>query len=239
MFETKEIYVCILDFEATCEDNSPIHEVIEFPSVLYRWIIRYSPENVKTVHQSELQFISEYQEFVKPSKDPILSQFCRDLTHITQEQVNNGRSFPVVLQAHYDWLRASIPNYSEQEVYIMTCGNWDMATMAVIEYEIHRMPRESIPPVYLRFINIKNEFKACTKKGKRHGQHAGGLAAMLSYYHLDFIGQPHSGIDDCRNIARVFQKMVQDDGYLMSNQSLKPVAYYPSFNDDGIDFSEF
>jgi DNA polymerase III alpha subunit (gram-positive type) len=72
-------YICILDFEATCWDNSRDHEIIEFPSVLLKW----NDDN-------EITIVDEFQIFVKPKKYPVVSEFCRKLTGITQEIVNKG-----------------------------------------------------------------------------------------------------------------------------------------------------
>jgi inhibitor of KinA sporulation pathway (predicted exonuclease) len=67
-------FVCVLDFEATCD--SPVQlsppEIIEFPSVLLELV------NDKYVVKSE------FQKFLKPQVNPLLTAFCTELTGITQ-----------------------------------------------------------------------------------------------------------------------------------------------------------
>jgi inhibitor of KinA sporulation pathway (predicted exonuclease) len=217
MIKNQEIYLCFLDFEATCEDRSDIHEVIEFPSVLYKWSFavpskRSRPEFLP----SSFEFISEFQQFVKPKNDSVLSEFCKNLTHIRQEQVDAGTSFPEAMSLHYQWLRVNIPEFETKTVYVVTCGNWDLKTMAPVEYQIHSMTRDDIPSVYLQFINIKKDFQALHKGDKKAARQGRSLAGMLSYYDLQFVGTPHSGIDDCRNIARIWEQMIKS-GYYIKN----------------------
>src|SRR5580692_8932735 len=106
------LYICILDFEATCDNKVRDfdHEVIEFPSVLMKFDgTNYVP-------------IAEFQRFCKPSKKPIVSRFCYELTGITQQQVNSGRKFKDVLVEHFEWLQTC----TKGDVLIVTCGKWDL-----------------------------------------------------------------------------------------------------------------
>jgi inhibitor of KinA sporulation pathway (predicted exonuclease) len=71
--EQKYDYLLILDFEATCDKDRSIGsspEIIEFPTVIL---------NTKTLQQE-----GEFQRYVRPTVNPILSKFCTELTGITQ-----------------------------------------------------------------------------------------------------------------------------------------------------------
>ena len=83
-------YIIVLDFEATCQDENSsqkkqgdVNEIIEFPSVVID--ISVSPPKI----------VDEIQQFVKPAYNPKLSNFCKNLTSITQQQVDSGKSFVV------------------------------------------------------------------------------------------------------------------------------------------------
>ena len=74
-------YICVIDFECTCSgdrEKSPLRtsEIIEFVIV----IIDVKRKAIKTI----------YHTYVKPELDPKLSEFCKELTGITQEQVDSG-----------------------------------------------------------------------------------------------------------------------------------------------------
>ena len=83
----------ILDFEATCEEKNPPgypHEIIEFPAVL--------------VSAKEKRSIDVFHSFVRPTINPILSEFCRNLTGISQETVDNAETFGVVHKRFLEWM---------------------------------------------------------------------------------------------------------------------------------------
>lgn len=199
------LYICILDFEATCDNKIRDfdHEVIEFPSVLLKFNgINYVP-------------ITEFQRFCKPSRNPIVSRFCYELTGITQQQVNSGLKFKDVLVEHFEWLQT----YTKGDVLIVTCGKWDLDKMMVAEcLKWGIMPNA----LYHKYIDIKQEFQTFykNKKGK-------GMAAMLTQLNIPLEGRHHSGICDCRNTAKIWQRMIQD-GYQLSETTILEVEKYPS-----------
>jgi len=87
-------YLVVIDFEATCElQNSDDyeHEIIQFPAIL--------------VDVARQQVVDEFNYYCKPSKQPVLSNFCTQLTGIAQETVDNSSEFPEVLKAFNKWLR--------------------------------------------------------------------------------------------------------------------------------------
>src|SRR3989304_8395016 len=85
----------ILDIEATCWHNNDkqnlnnMHETIEIGAVKLN-------EN--------LEFIDVFSEFIKPVYHSILSDFCKNLTSITQEQVSNAKIFYDVMMLFDDWV---------------------------------------------------------------------------------------------------------------------------------------
>ncbi|WOD12325.1 exonuclease domain-containing protein [Pseudomonas sp. NyZ704] len=52
--------------------------------------------------------------------------------------------------------------------------------------------------LYLPHLNLKKLWRRTTKQRKKTS-----LASALAYHGLAFDGQPHRGIDDARNIARL------------------------------------
>ena len=85
--------VTLLDFEATCEERNPPgypHEIIEFPAVL--------------VSAKEKTIIDVFHFFVRPTINPILSEFCHNLTGICQGTVDNAETFEVVHQKFLEWM---------------------------------------------------------------------------------------------------------------------------------------
>jgi len=191
-------YLCVLDFEANCAEDMKAYkmdnEVIEFPSVLWK------------LENGIIENISEFQLFCKPKNMVTLTDFCKNLTGITQQQVNTGVSFPEALKAHEMWLRQNIldfdNNVKEMNVLIVTCGHWDLNVMAPKEYKNYNIHPHG---VYLRYVNIKDDF---TRFYKTSGK--AGMAGMLAHANIQLEGKHHSGIDDCRNISKIIVKMINE-----------------------------
>ena len=183
--------MCVLDFEATCWDRSKEHEIIEFPSVLLEW----SPGS------KSVTTISEIQIFIKPSRRPVVSEFCHNLTGITQEQVNGGVSLKEALKTHLEWLKEHCNN-STENVIIVTCGHWDLQTMLPMDLGLNHLRYPD--PVYKSWVNIKQAFTAALKPFRVRS-----MPQMLKHLKLEMIGRHHSGIDDSKNIARIFGKLVE------------------------------
>lgn len=88
-------FLVVLDFEATCDDkklnpNFAPQEIIEFPACLL---------NTKT-----LEVEDEFQLYIKPTVEPILTDFCTYLTGITQVDVENGLLLSDGLISFEAWL---------------------------------------------------------------------------------------------------------------------------------------
>lgn len=185
------IYLCVLDFEATCWEGEPgkhKQEIIEFPSVLY-----------ELTEENQVKFISEFSKYVKPVLEPVLSKFCTELTGITQDKVDQSDPIEIVYEEHHQWLIANTPPNSQ--IYIVTCGAWDLDIMLPKEISNKNLPYYS---TYKRFINIKSEFEYIYK------EKAYGMTNMLKYLNIQLEGRHHSGIDDTRNIAKILLKIISD-----------------------------
>ena len=149
----------------------------------------------------EISKISEIQYYVKPKTYPVVSNFCNSLTGITQEMVNDGIELKSAMDLHFEWL-SEFGNVNMDNMMIVTCGKWDLDVMLPMDLKkLKIIPRD----VYKRFVNIKDLFMDITKAPGR----SRGMAVMLDYFQLALEGRHHSGIDDCKNIANIFIKLVE------------------------------
>lgn len=191
-------YVCVLDFEATCwiyEKAGNRAEIIEFPSVL-----------IKVNYQNLPTYVSEFRKFVKPTLNPILTDFCTKLTGITQSDVDNANTFKTVFMEHQTWLKEHVPDSCK--LFFATCGHWDLRTM--LPNQVKKINGLKIPSCYKCYINLKDDFKFF------YGKTVGSMTDMLTKLGLKLEGRHHSGIDDCRNIAKVLVTML-NHGYEVKN----------------------
>ncbi|MEM8890039.1 MAG: 3'-5' exonuclease, partial [Bacteroidota bacterium] len=77
----------IVDLEATCwkkREKGQINEIIEIGAV--------------AIDEAGNE-LGEFAEFIKPKLNPILSDFCKELTSISQSEIDAAQSFPEVLKA--------------------------------------------------------------------------------------------------------------------------------------------
>ncbi|XP_075412856.1 3'-5' exoribonuclease 1 [Tenrec ecaudatus] len=213
-------YICIIDFEATCEEGNPpefIHEIIEFPVVLLN------------THTLEIE--DTFQQYVKPEINTQLSDFCINLTGITQDQVDRADTFPQVLKKVIDWMRLKELG-TKYKYSILTDGSWDMSKFLNIQCQLSSL---GYPPFAKEWINIRKSYGNFYKVPRSQTK----LTIMLEKLGMSYDGRPHSGLDDSKNIARIAVRMLQDGcelrvnekmhaGQLMSVSSSLPVEGTPA-----------
>ena len=180
------LYFLIIDLEATCwnEQGDKIKanemEIIEIGAVL--------------VDAGSFETIEEFQSFVKPVRNPVLSDFCKHLTHISQEDVDNAPNFKIALQELNGKL---IKPYNP---IFCSWGNYDKNQL-LKDCSYHNIPY----PFSEEHINIKELF--CKKNRCRRV----GLRGALEKMGLEFQGNHHRALDDARNIVRIFKTLAEQD----------------------------
>ena len=203
-------FFCVLDFEATCDTDGPPQpqEIIEFPVVLL---------DARTLEVKDV-----FHQFVRPEHHPQLTEFCKNLTGISQAQVDAGVSFTRCLELLQQWLVANgleaegAPGRSWLSV---SCGVWDHRTMLPAQCTASRV---SLPACFRRACDVTKVFREVT--GKKRPE---SMAAMLATLGLEPEGRLHSGIDDARNIARIVRALVQRGAVMRPNWRVTPVVAPP------------
>ena len=174
-------YFLIVDLEATCSDDGSIFreemEIIEIGAVI--------------LNRSTWEIDSEYQQFIKPVRHPILTKFCTELTTITQEDVDAAPTFPEVIPYFKQW----IDTYPKNT--FCSWGNYDK-TQFIQDCEFHTLAY----PFGTEHRNIKKEFSSYLGNKKKFG-----MPQALEHLGIDLQGTHHRGIDDARNIAAIYKYM--------------------------------
>jgi 3'-5' exoribonuclease 1 len=194
-------YICIIDFEATCEEGNPpefLHEIIEFPVVLLN------------THTLEIE--DTFQQYVRPEMNTQLSDFCISLTGITQDLVDRADTFPQVLKKVIDWMKSKELG-TKYKYCILTDGSWDMSKFLNIQCQLSRL---KYPPFAKKWINIRKSYGNFYKVPRSQTK----LTVMLEKLGMDYDGRPHSGLDDSKNIARIAVRMLQDGCELRINEKM-------------------
>ena len=170
-------YYLVLDLEATCCDQGTINreqmEIIEIGAVM--------------VEPKNLTIIDEFQTFIKPVRHPILTQFCKSLTSISQKQVDLAPTYPEAIALLKNWLSG----YSDG-----VFGSWGDYDRKQFQQDsnFHKVPF----PIAYPHVNLKQLFTETQGLPKRYG-----MAKALEIVGLPLEGTHHRGIDDARNIAKL------------------------------------
>mmetsp|Transcript_23438 Transcript_23438/g.23184 ORF Transcript_23438/g.23184 Transcript_23438/m.23184 type:complete len:278 (+) Transcript_23438:221-1054(+) len=116
-FEWKPLeldYFLVLDFEANCIEPGELicQEIIEFP--------------VQALNTKTLQIDHTFHYYIKPDVVPDLSDFCTNLTGITQNMVDAGIPLLEALRKFHEFLEET--GLSSKNWSFLTCGDWDLKT---------------------------------------------------------------------------------------------------------------
>ncbi|XP_071840804.1 ERI1 exoribonuclease 3-like isoform X2 [Apostichopus japonicus] len=177
----------VLDFEATCIRNGRLapQEIIEFP--------------VLKVSGRTFEVESEFHTYVEPQVHEV-GEFCTELTGITKEMVAGKPHLPDVLEMFHDWMQKEDLLSNETKSIFVTCGDWDLKTMLPGQCDYCKLP---IKPYFNQWINIKKPFARVT------GEYPKSMMAMLERLDLKHVGRHHSGLDDCKNIAKILKAIAE------------------------------
>ena len=170
----------IFDLEATCIEDRKVqftNEIIEIGAVKL---------------DKDLTQIDTFQTFIKPTINPVLSDFCVNLTTIQQQEVDNGEGFEEALQRFASWIKADA-----DDAQLLSWGHYDK-NQILNEAQIKGYTGE-IHTLLEHHRSLKHDF-AKIKKTK-----ACGMLKALAKLRIEPTGTHHRGLDDALNIAEIFK----------------------------------
>ncbi|XP_034747491.1 ERI1 exoribonuclease 2 [Etheostoma cragini] len=209
-------YLIVIDFESTCwrEKKNVTQEIIEFPAVL--------------LNTSTGEVESEFHNYVQPQEHPILSEFCTELTGITQMQVEAGIPLQICLSRFSRWLqnmqlemgvvfpnrqlKSSAPSPSQKRCTFLTWSDWDLGVC--LHYECKRKQLHK-PDVLNSWIDLRSTYRLFYDRKPK------GLNGALQDLGIQFSGREHSGLDDSRNTAKLAVRMMRDGCVMKITRSLE------------------
>ncbi|XP_063153871.1 ERI1 exoribonuclease 3 [Candoia aspera] len=192
-------YFLVLDFEATC-DKPQIHpqEIIEFP--------------ILKLNGRTMEIESTFHMYVQPVVHPQLTPFCTELTGIIQAMVDGQPNLQQVLERVDEWMaKEGLLDPMVKSIFV-TCGDWDLKVMLPGQCQYLGLP---VADYFKQWINLKKAYSFAMGSWPKNG-----LLDMNKGLNLQHIGRPHSGIDDCKNIANIM-KTLAHRGFIFK-QTSKP-----------------
>ena len=168
----------IIDLEATTDEGGwPVTEmeVIEIGASL---VNRQGRER------------DHFQRFVRPQRRPLLTPFCRKLTHITQANMDGAAPFSEVWALFERWL-------GQHQAYLEGWASWGDYDRQQLELEWQRHGLSSAL-AQTPHVNLKQRFAKARRLDKPTG-----LNGALQLAGMQFHGQQHRALEDARNTARL------------------------------------
>ncbi len=169
----------VVDLEATCWETGTVverQEIIEIGAVEL---------------DASLAITREFDRFVRPTREPQLSEFCRRLTHIEQADVAGAPAFERAFEEFVSWIGPA-------PFELCSWGRYDRDQFAE---ELRRVGRP-LPHGFQRHVDLRALY------ARRRCQPPGTMKAALEQEGLPLEGQHHRGLADARNVARLAARLL-------------------------------
>jgi len=165
----------VVDLEATC------------------WQTGTRPDRMETIEIGAVKLeaiplaaAGEFSTFVRPIWEPVLSEYCTQITSIVQSDVDSAPAFPQALAAFLDWLGPA-------PVTMCSWGDYDRRQLEV-DCARHEIP---CPGILGRHVNLKKQF------AEARGIKPCGARRALALLGIEPTGVHHRALDDARDVAKI------------------------------------
>ena len=175
----------VFDLEATCwNGHAPVdlQEIIEIGAIM-----------INAYGEAE----KDFSRFVKPKLAPSLSMYCKELTSITQRQIDTAKDYDEVIDDFKSWINV------EEDYTLCSWGKFDKR-MLLENADLHDLDQEWIQP----HIDMKRQYQRIHKLKKQIG-----LKWAVGREEFEFEGIPHRAISDAINTAKIFVRYIEDWQY--------------------------
>lgn len=181
------IYI-LFDLEATCWEreacNGRIGEIIEIGAVKLG-------ENTEQ--------LDTFQTFIKPTKNPILSEFCVGLTTIKQSDVDSAPYFAEAMLSFEDWICGENGDFSD--IMLISWGYYDKNAI---------LQECNLKHYYGNIISMLKNHRSLKHDFAKFRSKRCGMEKALEILGIPLEGTHHRGIDDALNIAKIFKAVFEE-----------------------------
>lgn len=176
----------IYDLEATCWRGRPPKGVTEVIEIGAYMIDRYG------------EVIGTFDKFILPTVNPVLSGFCKELTSISQKDIDLADEYPVVIEEFKEWI-----GVDTEEYFLCSWGKFDK-TILINNCHHHNIDDSWVD----NHLNIKKQYGRLL-----NGGHEPGLRRTVEKEGFEFTGIQHRAIADAENLAKIFIKYIEEWEY--------------------------
>ncbi|MFC3885988.1 exonuclease domain-containing protein [Bacillus songklensis] len=139
----------------------------------------------------ETQKISYFDRYIRPVKRAPLSQFCKELTKISDSDLVDASGFKAVFEDFLAWIGGV------KKSRFFSWSTSDLSRLKM-DAEKHEIPLTTIKKIEKRYIDFQAIF---TKRVSRNNL---SVENALGLYGLSFIGEKHNPMYDAYNTLRIY-----------------------------------
>jgi len=150
---------------------------------------------VKIVNNSVV-YNDTFYSTIKPNNNSILSGFCKDITKLTQEQINNSKDFKTVLREFENWVGGTntiFISWGREDIRALKRDNKNNGARLQIVNRIRN-----------KHIDFQKEFSVYKLKSKN----VISLIKAIEQYNFRLEGVQHNPKDDSINTAKVYLQYI-------------------------------
>ena len=175
-------YIAVVDLECMCSDTHSGDETVQ----------RADMETIEIgavmLRGEDFAPVDHFERFARPIVHRHLTDFCTELTSITQADVDTADTFPVVFRAFLGWLT---------DWQAGQWGSWGNFDLYQLQLDCRRHGIGDQLAELPAHVNIKAWW------AKQMGRKRVGLGRAVQTAGLTWQGRAHRGIDDARMIAQL------------------------------------
>lgn len=179
-------YICSMDLELTCWEDvrfSEDQEIIEI--------------GICVLDINTYEVVKEISRTVRPTKNPILSDYCKTLTNISQKEVDSSDT---LVNVYKEITRTELPKI-EEFIWASWGRDPEWIQRELVELSQHNFWLDP------RYIDVK----LCT--GIKMG-----MAKYMNTIELSFDGIQHRALPDAQNLSKIIKSMeLEPSDYRVSN----------------------
>jgi inhibitor of KinA sporulation pathway (predicted exonuclease) len=167
------------DFEMLCADKGLTFESME---AIRLGAVKYDLESEQ---------ITSFDRFIKPISNKPLSNFCKSLTGIDDQDLQDAANFKDVLKDFLTW----VGGVKKSQFF-----SWSPSDLLrlKIDAQLHEISNSTIKKIEKRYVDFQAIFT------KRVSKSNVSVEAALNLYQLNFIGEKHNPMFDAYNTLRIY-----------------------------------
>jgi inhibitor of KinA sporulation pathway (predicted exonuclease) len=167
------------DFEMKCDDRGMAYEDME---AIRLGAVKYDLDT---------QQISYFDRYIQPETPWPLSNFCKELTGITDEDLKIADSFPNIFKEFLYWIGGV------KKSRFFSWSKSDMSRLKM-DSERHGLPAVTMEKIESRYVDFQETFTRHVSKDHLSVENALGI------YGVEFKGDAHNPMYDAYNTLQIF-----------------------------------